>query len=209
MPANVNIIAPVSPPINMNTITGFILRGVHPGTTGAFIAKALTSFVDPKTITLVPAICETARSVAVVEIYRLCDNEAAYGLIKTVRRCAKPGSAGKCQYEYTDVDTDTIYNWVIEEITFDPETIPRMAYWKTEFPEPSSEEEEEDEPVQDGEWNTSIDMSGNDMFAAEDELAEAERRGSAAPMTPSMAALTASMAALKLDDDDEMEMEIE
>lgn len=201
MTPNVSIITPVSPPINTNAIIGFILRGVHTGTKAEFIAKALTSFVEPKTITIIPALCETGMSAAVVEIYRLCDSEAAYGLIKAVRRCAKPRTAGKCQYEYTDDETQLTYNWIIEEILFDPATIPREVYWKTEFPEPNSEEEEEEE--RDGEWN--IDPSGDDVFAHE--MAECERRGSAAPMTPSMAALTATFAAMQMLDDDETEME--
>ena len=70
-----------------------LLKGIKSGTAIDYIYDALNQVVEVKSITSVPAFCETSTEVAIVEFYNLQETELAYQFITTLR---KSSAADRC-----------------------------------------------------------------------------------------------------------------
>jgi len=120
----------------MNSQKAVFLKGVKTGTSLRFIYEIIANVADVKAITMIPAECETADGSAIVEIYNLCDTEAAYTFISTIRNCAKMNQGGCITCYSKGEDTKNDKGWLTTEIDFTIDEYPHFAAWRTEFRRP-------------------------------------------------------------------------
>lgn len=135
----------------MNSQKALLLKGVKTGTSLRFIYDIIATVVDIKAITMIPSECETCDGSAIVEMYNLCDTEAAYTFISTIRECAKIHKGClTCYLKGEKPENDK--GWRTTEITFTVTEFPHFARWRTEFPRP---------PLGDEDWIVERDANIN------------------------------------------------
>lgn len=86
----------------------YLVRNMHYSTTKEQIYTILNEYIEIKSITLIPGMCETSNVSALVEMYNLQDSLKAWEFITIMRKCKLEG----CNY--------TVNNkWVISELLMD------------------------------------------------------------------------------------------